>query len=584
MERYFCFLLFIFFADLNGSAQSLPVMKSHQKEIFFRENGKENQWTISPELKPDSWQVKCDNKKVKVVFHSDCDSLTFEMRKDKIVRFYIILNEKDSALTELVGVGGNDNQVFSYTVSPILAQKSLKNLQIAFRFQGNKRGITELHYPDAHWGDKGLQKGLVWIESPQKEVKIQLDAGNNKVIVQHLPSQKVEIRYQIAQIFEDSITGKKGHLPLIQPSYFHLMDNTLFMYPLSADYSEAKHLFQVEWKNFPSNFLIYNSFGANVKRQKIKTTLQKFQHGVWLGGDFRDYALKIKGKPVHLLIRGTWKFDKEKEFVKVLEKTIPQQRSFWNDYTDKYFIISALPSYGEWTAQAKAFGILGTGLTNAFACFITNNDGLAENWEGVEAVFNHELMHNWIGGKIQNSELETLDYWFSEGFTDYFCYKNMLCSGLIDEKQWLDKMNKIYKSYQLSPVKNMPNDSITTHNFWHNFEYEKLPYRRGLLFAFSLDMKIKQASNNQYSLNNVMWELFQHCQKENTPFRREYFLELLKKYAKMDMTAFFEAHILKGEDIDFTKTPLLSCLQLDTTDKVLTWKLTSENAKAEIMK
>ena len=215
---------------------------------------------------------------------------------------------------------------------------------------------------------------------------------------------------------------------------------------------------------------------------------------------------------------------------------------------------------------------------------MTNNGGLAENWEGVESVFNHELMHNWIGRKIENSGLETLDYWFTEGFTDYFCYKNMLSANIMTEGQWLAKMNEIYKNYQLSPAKNMPNDSITTYNFWNNFEYEKLPYRRGLLFAFALDMKIKTISQNKYSLNNVMWDLFKYCQKEKKPFSRAVFLDLAKKYAQEDIQPLFNAHIIKGEDFDFTKMPLLLCLQIDVSEKIAKWKFVGENVRAEIIK
>jgi predicted metalloprotease with PDZ domain len=579
----FIYLLFTFSLSFL-SAQTLPVMRSHQKAIHFREDGKENEWTITPELKPDTWQVQCGNKKVKVVFYSDCDSLSFFVKKGQKVQFYILLNEKDSALTELVGLGMPKKQHFEYKISPIFEQKRLKTLEVNFSFKGDKSGVTELNYPDAHWGDKGLQRGLVFVESPQKEVKIQLDYQNNKVIIKHLPSQKLHIRYQIAQTFNDSITGKKGHLPLIQPSYFHLMDNTFLMYPLSADYSEIKHNFEVKWEGFPSNWLIMNSFGSKEKKQKIASTLQDFQHGVWLGGDFRKYTIKVKGKTVNVAIRGNWLFEKEKEFIAILEKTIPQQRKFWNDYQDKYFIISVLPTYGEWTEESKQFGILGTGLTNSFACFVTNNGGLAEKWDGVKYVFNHELMHNWIGGKIQNSGLETLDYWFSEGFTDYFCYKNMLSADIITETQWLEKMNEIYQIYQLSPVKNMPNDSITDHNFWHNLNYEKLPYRRGLLFALALDMRIKTISQNTYSLNNVMWDLLKYCESRKMPFNRAIFLDLVKKYGQTDAQDFFNAHIIKGEDFDFTKIPLLPCLQIDVSEKVAKWKFVGENVKAEIVK
>jgi predicted metalloprotease with PDZ domain len=55
-------------------------------------------------------------------------------------------------------------------------------------------------------------------------------------------------------------------------------------------------------------------------------------------------------------------------------------------------------------------------------------------------MLNHEMMHEWTGGKIQNKAGE-LNYWFSEGFADYYAFKNRLRSKELSFDQWLQDFN-----------------------------------------------------------------------------------------------------------------------------------------------
>ncbi|MGI4752765.1 MAG: hypothetical protein ACRYE8_03440 [Janthinobacterium lividum] len=102
-------------------------------------------------------------------------------------------------------------------------------------------------------------------------------------------------------------------------------------------------------------------------------------------------------------------------------------------------------------------------------------------------------MHNWIGKKIRNTS--DLNYWWSEGFTDYYSRVLALRSGVITVEEFVEEFNQFFKDYYLSPVINEPNSKIEEDS-WRNYAVSKLPYYRGFIFALYLNNLIKENSKN----------------------------------------------------------------------------------------
>ena len=100
------------------------------------------------------------------------------------------------------------------------------------------------------------------------------------------------------------------------------------------------------------------------------------------------------------------------------------QRDFWQDHSQKYFAVTMTPTH-----QENGSSYQGSGLTNSFATSASNNDNLDP--EGLVYLFNHELQHNWTGHTIVNQNEEE-QYWFSEGFTDYYTLKNIAKNKISD--------------------------------------------------------------------------------------------------------------------------------------------------------
>jgi predicted metalloprotease with PDZ domain len=319
--------------------------------------------------------------------------------------------------------------------------------------------------------------------------------------------------------------------------------------------ANSKALINISWDSVPNNGIFHSSFGKE-KNQLIKVTQEELYASFFVGGDFRRYQFDYKNKPIYFVTRGDWKSISDQEVLKILEETVKAQYQFWDDTIQTQFSVSLIP-----TTEEKAYSIGGSGLTDSFISFASNNPATTN--QRLTWLYNHELMHKWLGRTILN-ENEVEQYWFSEGFTDYYAYKLMLKSNNLTLKEFVDIINKeIIIPHHQDKVATTPNGEITFEKYWSNYAtYAKLPYRRGLLYAFLLDTQIKQQSNFTKSLDNLMLSLYDKALKDSS-FRinSDTFKNELSTYLSDDALKNFEKYIINGELIDF-KEQLLEGMRI----------------------
>ena len=97
-------------SSCDNDKNELKVIRSNTEKIKYAINNEiYPNWTIMPEVKPDRLEVECIKDVNQVAFITDIDSIKFTIKEKDTVRFYILLNNKDSALTEIVGIPKNVN-------------------------------------------------------------------------------------------------------------------------------------------------------------------------------------------------------------------------------------------------------------------------------------------------------------------------------------------------------------------------------------------------------------------------------------------------------------------------------------------
>jgi len=133
--------IFLFSVISSFSQTDMIVLKSNIKKLDIRDNNvlKENEWTIMPELSVDRYITRSKNSYV--TFYSDIDSVSFYIEPNKKIQFFVILNVKDTALTEIVYMKPYIEILKSASKYDI----SKKNNKIKFKYQSkNNRHLKFL--------------------------------------------------------------------------------------------------------------------------------------------------------------------------------------------------------------------------------------------------------------------------------------------------------------------------------------------------------------------------------------------------------------------------------------------------------
>ncbi|MEJ8756328.1 transglutaminase-like domain-containing protein [Pontibacter sp. H259] len=109
MKKSFALLILLLVAMAPVFAQKmykgLPVIeaKSDKGDYRIGKEWKRGNWTIMPEISPDVVNVAVHKNKVNVAFHTDSDSIVFDVKPGRSYPFYIHLGGENYALTEFKG-------------------------------------------------------------------------------------------------------------------------------------------------------------------------------------------------------------------------------------------------------------------------------------------------------------------------------------------------------------------------------------------------------------------------------------------------------------------------------------------------
>lgn len=101
MKTLRCLIIGLLLSSSVLAQETLQIIKSNSKTVSIR-NGQEysdNSWTIIPEAKPDIYF--CSELGETVTFITDVDSVSVVIKEDTSFDFIILLNETDSAFTQI---------------------------------------------------------------------------------------------------------------------------------------------------------------------------------------------------------------------------------------------------------------------------------------------------------------------------------------------------------------------------------------------------------------------------------------------------------------------------------------------------
>ncbi|MBL8546508.1 MAG: hypothetical protein JNL81_08585 [Hyphomonadaceae bacterium] len=382
-------------------------------------------------------------------------------------------------------VGATAPERIEYTLAPVIQDGALNAVQIDLRFHGEADGETGLRLPD-EWGGQGeLWRGIEQLEVVSGGT-LRNGAGPTERVVSHRPGARLHVRYRVIQDWDGVPRAEIGNVyrPTIQPTYFHLIGNAIVVTPSDAS---PQSRVRVRVRNLPRDW----TYASDLEHADLR--LGDVWSSVIVAGDFR--ILRDARSNVRLAIRGNWQFS-DAEFLSQAANILSSERAFWSDDATPYLVtVLHLEGPEGWIS------IGGTGLDDAFAFFATPN---AQSGP-IARTLAHESFHTWISSQVGGlpQDDEALQYWLSEGFTDFYTARLMVRGGQWTAAQYAADLNDALRAYAQSPARTASNAQVLA-NFWTDRDTQKLPYQRGRFLALIWDARLRR---DNHSLDEVVRDM-----------------------------------------------------------------------------
>lgn len=398
-----------------------------------------------------------------------------------------------TALAITVGSGRAAAPV-EYRLTPELKAGALIALGVRIRLSADSSGQMVLDLPDRGRGSSGRWKFI-------SDVKVRgataREDGPAKRVLTSEPGAAIEVSYRVHSAYATDPSGEDGGAnkgAVVRPNWFASLGLFAFATPEGRD--DAPAMFR--WGPVPKGWTVGSDLDPVPGRGPM--TVADVANSTTLGGtDVRLYSRPAKGGAIRIAIRGEWAFP-EGRLVDDIDTIVRAQRRFWSSAGGPYFV-SVIPL----AASPNVISFNGNGLYDGFVLYGTDNVGEAR----LRRVLAHEHTHNWIPfkqGRLPDGPDQAADYWYSEGFTDFYTDRTLLRSGVWTAADFVTHLNEVLRNYDTSPVRQAPNSRIVS-DFWSNQAVSDLPYQRGYLLAFIWDREMRQATHGTADLDQVMFAM-----------------------------------------------------------------------------
>ena len=215
-----------------------------------------------------------------------------------------------------------------------------------------------------------------------------------------------------------------------------------------------------------------------------------------VGHSLRKTSTSIEQMPLDLVVSDTWRF-KDSAVLNAAGKVLKKYLTLtgFKLPARSTIMIAPLPvavGSTKWRAETRGSTVL----------LLIDPAANFTNWIGqLGVIFTHELLHLWVPNSLHLDG----DYdWFFEGFTLYTALRTALELRIINFKEYLDTLARVYDSYLSYPDDlSLIDASERRWTTSGSFVYDK-----GMLAAFLYDLQLRTESGGKITLADRYRELF----------------------------------------------------------------------------
>ncbi len=236
-----------------------------------------------------------------------------------------------------------------------------------------------------------------------------------------------------------------------------------------------------------------------------------------LAGNSRAYPFAVDGQDYLLVNQGDEVFWDSAQAAADLQRIVKSIQQFWqNNPLDRPYLFLNVIAMGS------------GGLEHDFSTVLMSSPwqmrsrGDYVRWLGLAA---HEFFHVWNVRRLRPQALSHYDYehetytrelWIAEGLTSYYDNLLLFRSGLISVDEYLGLLADEMLKYETSPGRKVRSAEDASFDAWikhykpdaNSINSDASYYRRGSLIGFVADQKIRRATDDEHSLDDIMRDLY----------------------------------------------------------------------------
>ena len=338
----------------------------------------------------------------------------------------------------------------------------------------------------------------------------------------HKPNEILTVRYRLPPSGTTNIDGGPAEQfrPLVSEGLFHLIGNAALLLPAGLAES-APVRFTIDASRVASQGQFVSSFGSATRQQDLSVTREQIEAALYIGGAIDLTQYRTEAGQVAVAYSAMSPGFRGEDLRNDARSIIEAERKFFG-YGQPWYLVSL---HGGRVKNPSIFLGGGTGLTNSFAMFAV--DGLdfsnPEQRKQFRWVLAHEYFHQWNGLTLRvaartpsNADDESV-YWFSEGVTEFYTMRLLTQAGLQSPETSLQVLNNKLLAYAAN-IRHEATAAEVGSLFWTDPDAEQIPYLRGYLVAWFLDIALHHDSKGKRSLDDAIRTLVQRA-KNDSEFR-----------------------------------------------------------------
>ena len=291
-------------------------------------------------------------------------------------------------------------------------------------------------------------------------------------------------------------------------------------------------------------------------------------------GTQTDFDFEVNGLRHTISFFGEAKYDKQRlidDFTIIIKKNY----EFWGDipYRRYVFIVHCTPQSGGGTEHINST-IVGV------------RPGAFESEQGYKSflrLISHEFFHTWNVKQLKPKGITPYDYtkenytselWIAEGGTSYYDGLMITRTGQSTPEEFYSEITGGASEERLRPGNKIQSVSESSFDAWVKF-WKRTPnaylsesdyYAKGSYVSLVLDLEIRHASENRYSLDDVFKTMYKDFPLDKKGYTNEDFRKYCEKFAGTSLKQFFDDYVYGTKPIEWERYLSYAGLELKSAE------------------